>query len=52
MPHIKLSKGVVIVLKKDADAVIKFVRGFGVEFHTRNVVLTPEDKKALQAKEV
>lgn len=53
IPHIKLARGVVIVSKRDADAVIKFIKGFGgVEFHARNVILTPKNGKALRAKGV
>lgn len=53
IPHIKLARGVVIVLKKDADEVIKFIQRFGrVDFHTRDVVLAPQDRKVLRLKEV
>ncbi|WP_428084493.1 hypothetical protein [Candidatus Hadarchaeum sp.] len=53
IPHIKLARGVVIVSKKDAGEVIKFIQGFGgVEFHARDVVLTPQDIKALRGREV
>ena len=53
IPHIKLARGVVIVSKKDANGVVKFIENFGgVEFYTRDVALTPEDRKALQPKRV
>lgn len=51
--HIKLARGVIIVSKKDAGAVIKFTKDFGgVDFHARDVILTPEDRKAFQVKGV
>lgn len=53
IPHIKLARGVVIVSKKDAGAVIKFIEGFGgVEFHARDVILTPKNGMALRARGV
>lgn len=53
IPHIKLARGVVIVSKKDTAEVVKFIENFGgIEFHARNVILTPEDRKAIHAKRV
>jgi hypothetical protein len=53
IPHIKLARGVVIVAKKDAGTVIRFIKGFGgVDFHTKDVILTLKDRKALQAEGV
>lgn len=53
IPHIKLARGVIIISKKDAGAVIKFIKDFcGVEFHTRDVILTLGDRKILQVKGV
>jgi len=53
VPHIKLARSVVIVSKKDAATVINFIKDFsGVEFHARDVILTPEDRRALQEKKV
>lgn len=46
--HTKLTRGVVIISKKDADEVIKFLKNFGVEFHVRDVTLTPEDRRAIR----
>jgi len=48
IPHIKLIRGVVIVTKKDADKVIKFLKTFNTDIYTRNVELTPEDIRGLQ----
>jgi hypothetical protein len=48
IPHIKLARGVVIVSRKDAPEVIRFIEKFGPEFHVRDVVLTPEDEAALR----
>jgi len=48
IPHIKLIRGVIIVLEKDASRVIKFLRGFNAEIHIRSVELTMEDEKILK----
>ncbi|MFH1821530.1 MAG: hypothetical protein ABH852_03700 [Methanobacteriota archaeon] len=53
IPHIKLTRGVVIVSKRDADVVIKFIKDFGgVEFHARDVILTPKNGKVLRVRGV
>lgn len=53
IPHVKLARGVIIVSRKDAKAVIKFIKNFGgVDFHARDVVLTPQNGKVLQSKRV
>jgi hypothetical protein len=53
IPHIKLARGVVIVSKKDTAAVIRFIKNFGgVDFHARDVVLTPDDRRNLQVERV
>jgi len=49
IPHIKLTRGVVIVLKRDADEVIRFIENFGgVKFYVRDVILTTQDREALK----
>ena len=53
IPHVKLARGVVIVSKKDAKEVVKFIENFGgVEFYTRDVILTSDNGKALREKKV
>jgi len=48
VPHIKLARGVVIVSEKEAGEVIKFLKKSGVDFHVRDVVLTPDDRMVLR----
>ncbi|MBU4202216.1 MAG: hypothetical protein KKB85_03600 [Candidatus Altiarchaeota archaeon] len=48
IPHVKLIRGVVIVAEKDARKVINFLRKFNAEIHSRKVILTTADKKALR----
>lgn len=52
IPHVKLIRSVIIVSTRDAKEVIKFLREFNAEVHVRDVILTPEDRKALQVKGV
>ena len=47
IPHRKLIRGVIVLSTRDANDVIKFLRKFNAEVHVRDVVLTPDDKKAL-----
>lgn len=51
IPHVKLIRSVIIVSMRDVDKVIRFLREFNAEVHVRDVVLTPEDRRALQVKE-
>jgi hypothetical protein len=48
IPHIRLIRGVIIVLEKDASKVIKFLSEFNAEIFIRSVELTAEDEKILQ----
>lgn len=50
IPHRKLTRGVVIVLEKDVEIVLKFLKDFKAEVHIREVVLTPGDKRVLRKK--
>lgn len=45
--HIKLIRGVIIVSKNDTNKVIRFLKEFNAEIHTRFVELTHEDEKVL-----
>lgn len=51
IPHVKLIRGVIIVYKKHAETVLRFLKEFNAEVHLREVVLTPEDKKILRKKD-
>lgn len=48
IPHIKLIRGVIIVFKKDANKVIKFLKSYDTDIYIRNVELIPEDFIILQ----
>ena len=48
IPHIKLIRGVIIVFKKDANKVIKFLKSYDTDIYIRNLELTPEDFRILQ----
>jgi hypothetical protein len=48
IPYRKLIRGVIIVSRRDANEVVKFLRKFDAEIHVREVVLTPQDEKALK----
>jgi len=53
IPHVKLARGVVIISKKDAKEVTKFIENFGgVKFCARDVILTADDRKALRQMKV
>jgi hypothetical protein len=52
IPHVKLIRSVIIVSTRDAKETIKFLREFNAEVHVRDVILTPEDRKILQVKEM
>ena len=47
IPHIKLVRGVIILRKGDLERVLKFLDEYNAEVYTRDVILTPEDEKAL-----
>lgn len=47
IPHVKLQRGVIILLKKDGAAVLNFLKEYNAETHVRDIILTPEDEKAL-----
>ena len=48
IPYVKLIRGVLIVLKKDADLIIDFFQDFDIEYHVRKVELTADDLKILR----
>lgn len=47
IPHIKLVRGVIILKREDLGVVLKFLKEFNAEVHTRDIILTPEDEKTL-----
>ncbi len=49
IPHVRLTRGVVIVRTGDAGRVTSFLEGFGVVVFARVVVLTREDREVLGA---
>ena len=51
LPYLKLIRGVLIVKIEDKNRVVELLEGFNAECHTREVVLTPEDIKALKLKQ-
>lgn len=48
IPHRKLIRGVLIIKKKDTPKIVKFLKEYGAEFHTRNITLTASDKQKLK----
>jgi len=48
IPHRKLIRGVIVLSTRDAKEVIRLLKEFNAEVHVRDVVLTPDDKKALR----
>lgn len=49
-PHVKLIRSVLIVAEKDAGKVIRFLKKFNAEVHSRRVILTRSDKKVLNTR--
>jgi hypothetical protein len=47
IPHIKLIRGVIIIRESDVEKVLNFLKGYNAEVYTRDITLTPEDKKHL-----
>jgi hypothetical protein len=47
IPHIKLQRGVIILLEKDLEAVLNFLNQYKTEIQLREVILTHEDEKTL-----
>jgi hypothetical protein len=47
IPHIKLQRGVIILLEKDLAAVLNFLNEYKTEIQVREVTLTHEDEKTL-----
>jgi hypothetical protein len=47
IPHVKLVRSVFIVRKDDSKKVADFLEKNGATVYVRDVILTPEDKKAL-----
>ena len=48
IPHVKLIRGVILVLEDDAEKVIDFLKDFKAEYHVRKAVLTQKDLEKLQ----
>lgn len=46
-PHIRLQRGVIVVKKEDAKAIISFLKSYDAEIFTREITLTKADMKAL-----
>jgi hypothetical protein len=47
IPHVKLQRGVIILLVKDFETVLKFLYEYKAEVQVRDVILTHEDEKTL-----
>jgi len=47
IPHIKLIRGVIIVRETDLEKILNFLKEYNAEIYTRDITLTPEDKKTL-----
>ena len=45
--HIKLIRGVIIVMASDLEKVLNFLNEYNAEVYTRDITLIPEDEKAL-----
>lgn len=48
IPHIKLMRGVFIVKKEDAEKFVSLLKRYKIEYHTREVILTPRDLEKLE----
>lgn len=51
IPYQKLIRGVLIVRSEDRTGVVELLENFNAEFHIREVILIPEDIKALKLKQ-
>ena len=47
IPHRKLLRGVIILMKDDRDKVLDFLGRYSLTCHVREVKLTPEDEEKL-----
>ena len=47
IPHIKLLRGVFIVRKEDTEKFVSLIKRYKVEFHEREIILTPRDLEKL-----
>jgi hypothetical protein len=47
IPYIKLMRGVFIVRKEDAEKFISLLSRYKIVYHTREVILTPQDFEKL-----
>ena len=47
IPHRKLLRGVIIIMKDDRDKVLDFLGSYSLTCHVREVKLTPEDEERL-----
>jgi hypothetical protein len=45
--HIKLMRGVIIILESDLEKVLNFLKEYNAEVYTRDITLTHEDEKTL-----
>ena len=45
--HIKLIRGVIIILESDLEKVLTFLKEYNAEIYTRDITLTREDEKTL-----
>jgi len=45
--HIKLIRGVIIVMASDLEKVLNFLNEYNAEVYTRDIILTLEDEKIL-----
>ncbi len=48
IPHRKLLRGVIILRMEDKDKVLKFLSGYPLTLHVREIRLTPEDEMKLK----
>ena len=48
IPHIKLMRGVFIVKKENAEKFVSLLKRYRIEYHTREVILTPQDLEKLE----
>jgi len=48
IPHTKLMRGVFIVKKEDAEKFVSLLKRYRIEYHTREVILTPQDLEKLE----
>ena len=49
-PHLKLQRGVIVVMKEDAEPILSFLESYNAEIFARDIILQEEDNEQLKVK--